>query len=405
MIAELAGRAMELVRREGVSGAIKRVVERRHRLGTLSKQDPLSDLSFVSIEPFGAGIDDSVDLVWFVPPYGKGSGGHTTLFRYIGLLEERGWRSHICLSGPGHARTVAEAERQIRGWFPATKASVSLGVNALPSCRIALATGWQTAYPARAFQSTLHRAYFVQDFEPWFWPAGSVASLAEATYRFGFPAVTMGDWLATMLAQRYRMATHPVGFSYDRDLFFPAAKRPGDPERPSRVFFYARPVTPRRGFELGVMALHELKRRHPEVQIVAAGWSLKNFSLPFTVEDHGVVEPGTLGEIIRTADVALVISHSNVSLLPLEVMGCGVPLVTNDDPWSSWLVSDEIAATAPSEPMALASALSRLIEHPEARAALSAGAATFAATTSWEREADRFASHLDEIANSPAGQP
>ena len=399
MIGEIGTRALELVRREGIVGAARRIIERRHRFGQFRRHDPLADLVFINDQPIVAGAIAPVDLLWFIPPYGRGSGGHTTLFRFIGLLEQRGWSSHVCLSGPGHARTAPEATRQIREWFPTTKAAVSLGTDGLPHCRLAMATGWQTAYPVRNFTGADRRAYFVQDFEPWFWPAGGTATLAEATYRFGFSTITMGAWLAGELSQRFGSTTYPVGFSYDRTAFFPVASTDSAMAKRTglRVFFYARPVTPRRGFEIGAMALAELKRQRPDVTIVTAGWGLGGYSLPFTVEDHGVVAPAELAELLRGSDVALVLSHSNVSLLPLEVMACGVPLVTNDDPWSSWLIGSDVARLAPAEPAALGRALVDLCDDPLERAALAARGAAFAATTEWGAEADRLSGYLDTI--------
>ena len=48
----------------------------------------------------------------------------------------------------------------------------------------------RTAYDVRNFHSTIHKCYFVQDFEPWFYASGSAASFAEETYRFGFVGIT-----------------------------------------------------------------------------------------------------------------------------------------------------------------------------------------------------------------------
>ena len=38
-------------------------------------------------------------------------------------------------------------------------------------------------------RNTKRKFYFVQDYEPLFYPASSRSALAEATYRFGMPAI------------------------------------------------------------------------------------------------------------------------------------------------------------------------------------------------------------------------
>ena len=51
-----------------------------------------------------------------------------------------------------------------------------------------------------------------------FYPAGSEALLAEATYRFGFHGITAGRWLADRLRRDYGMqADH---FDFGRDLSY-----------------------------------------------------------------------------------------------------------------------------------------------------------------------------------------
>ena len=77
MIGNLVGRALELVRREGVRGAARKVVERRHRFRGLTRHDPLADLGFVNSKVIEPGSGPGVDLVWFIPPYGRGSGGRS----------------------------------------------------------------------------------------------------------------------------------------------------------------------------------------------------------------------------------------------------------------------------------------------------------------------------------------
>src|SRR5690606_34493580 len=108
------------------------------------------------------------------------------------------------------------------------------------------------------------------DFEPWFYPVGSASVLAENTYRFGFTALTAGRWLAEKLRADYGMVAHPYDFGAD-----PASYSHVNRGRRSEVFFYARPSTDRRGFELGLMALDILAQQRPDVTINLVGESLR----------------------------------------------------------------------------------------------------------------------------------
>ena len=79
------------------------------------------------------------------------------------------------------------------------------------------------------------------------------------------------------MRNEYGMQADSFHFSYDDKVYQPKEK----PDNEKRVFFYARPVTPRRDFELGMLALNELCRRMPEIEVVFAGWDVSGYEIPF----------------------------------------------------------------------------------------------------------------------------
>ena len=112
------------------------------------------------------------------------------------------------------------------------------------------------------------RFYLVQDHEPAFYPAGSAALMAEATYGFGFHGVTAGRWLAEKLPREHGMAADHFDFGCDLERY---AARAGVAEQRDGICYYCRPETPRRAFELGVLALDLFAARHPDVPIHVYG--------------------------------------------------------------------------------------------------------------------------------------
>jgi O-antigen biosynthesis protein len=105
------------------------------------------------------------------------------------------------------------------------------------------------------------------------------------------------------------------------------------------VLFYARPHTPRRGFEFGCLVLEELAREHPEVTIHLVGADVSKYRLPFKFVNHGVLAPAQLNNLYNQCTAGLVLSMTNMSLLPLEMLGAGCIPVVNDGP-NNRLVSD-----------------------------------------------------------------
>jgi glycosyltransferase involved in cell wall biosynthesis len=378
--------------------------------------EPSSDLLGISkyeelIGPsFGkkifAGSLDKKSINWFIPPVGKGSGGHLNIFRFIRNLEELGYKNRIVIVGNPQPKSAEVAKSDIHTWFFPLKADVHIyDGSEIPPAFFAMATEWRTAYFVKRYLSCIHKCYFVQDFEPWFYPTGTDFIFAENTYRFGFYGFTAGTWLAKKLAEDYGMSTIPLGFSFDRDLYAfyeSESVAPVKINASKRVFFYARPPTTRRAFELGMLVLREVTKQMPTVSIVLAGWDMRGYKVPFKYENAGLVELDQLAQLYRPCDVALVLSFSNVSLLPIELMACGVPVVSNKAPYTEWLLNDENSVLADPTIESLSQAVLSVLENSDLASRLKLGGLDFSSKTSWDLEASKLANGLEKIANAYA---
>lgn len=308
---------------------------------------------------------------WLIPTFEIGSGGHTTIFRMIQNLEKLGHQCNIyILFGNPEVHDAEAIRRTINEHFLPVQAQVYLDMENMVDSDVVMATSWPTVYPLLKIHNTLRKCYFVQDFEPWFYPKGSEWYFAESTYRKGFYHLTAGPWLTEKLRTEYSAEADFFHLSWDR-----ARYRKLDVARPNakfRVLFYARPVTPRRCFELGMLALESFYKAHPDqVEIVTLGWDISNYELPFPVTDLGVVAQDQLAEVYSGMDLALVHSSTNCSLLPLELMACQVPVIDLAvDNVRGTLVQGENAYLAEPTPEAIAQALEHLHAHPAERQAL-----------------------------------
>jgi len=344
---------------------------------------------------------DKKSINWFIPPVGKGSGGHLNIFRFIRNLENLGYQNRIIIVGTPQPKSAAIAKKNINDWFFPLKAEVYIEHDSeIPPAFFAMATEWRTAYYVKRFLSCIHKCYFVQDFEPWFYAMGTDYVFAENTYRFHFHGFTAGSWIANKLAADYGMKSTALGFSYDRELynFTQSGEESVPSSRPPTVFFYARPPTTRRAFELGILILREVKQKMPSVSIVMAGWDMSSYSVPFEFENAGLVELNKLNQLYKRSDVALVLSFSNVSLLPLELMACGVPVVSNKGPYTEWLLNETNSLLAESTVQDLAEGVLSVLQDVNLAKRIQQGGLNFANQTSWENEASKLAQGLEKLA-------
>jgi hypothetical protein len=332
--------------------------------------------------------DGRLTIGWVMSPPGANSGGHQNIFRFMRFLEEAGHDVRVYVSSSIDP-TTAEQSRQ-RVAQSSSYARVDASIEQYPEAGIPddvdvlFATGWETAYRSYRDRSNARRFYFVQDFEPMFYPTGSEALLAENTYRFGFTGITAGEWLAGKLRSEYGMRASAFTFGAENSHY--SVLNSG---RRDSVFFYARPETPRRGFELGVMALDLFARERPGHPIILAGQDLRGIRLPFDYENAGILEVSELNAVYNRCAAGLVLSLTNMSLLPLELLSAGVIPVVNDGP-NNRLVSDNpfIEYTEPS-PRALADRLIAVVDRAD-QVEHAALAAASVSGTSWTRSGEHF---------------
>ncbi len=204
-------------------------------------------------------------------------------------------------------------------------------------------------------------AYFVQDFEPYFFPIGADYFDAERTYRYPFYCITVGDWLADRMRRQYGREADSIPFWVDRKLYSP---RPGgEPSGQLRVAFLARPDMPRRCYALGVGALAIFKRNHPETQILFFG--ARDLPPPqgaFGFANLGVLPKRDLADLYRSAHIGLAFSTTNPSLVPIEMMACGLPVVDIDVLGRREREADSPVVLAEPTSEAVAEALGRLAD-------------------------------------------
>ncbi|WJK08335.1 rhamnosyltransferase WsaF family glycosyltransferase [Pseudomonas fluorescens] len=401
LLAAQIKKSLNHIRQEGFSSFLNILSRRLKSSRSLfTKPDVMHAYRFLKFTPMVQKPDDALSngektVNWYIPPIGKGSGGHLNLFRFMQHIGNMGFINRVVIVEDDGEQSVAKAKSTIRAWFEIDNVEVYY-INAdVPSAAVTIATSWQTAYAVKNVSATTHKCYFVQDYEPWFYPAGTEYALAEQTYRFGFHGFTAGSWLSALLNREFGMSCTALGFSYERALYkpYPKAVTTGN----KRVFFYVRPPTARRAFDLGVLVLAELAQRMPAVTVVMAGWDVHHYTFPFDCEHAGLKNPDQLAELYSSCDVALVLSMTNLSLLPLEIMACGVPVVSNRAECTQWLLNDDIAMLAEPTVEGLADALEEILRSPERAEQIKANAFAFAASASWSAEGDKMGRRLMEI--------
>ncbi len=311
--------------------------------------------------------------VWFIPYFDHfGFNGVQTIFRFIAKLDSEGVRNTLVIYDRP-TLDKAEFERQMQENFPGIQnyEIVVFGeekipdIEALPESDIAFCTFWVSAYIMLRYNKTKRKYYFIQDYEPQFYEAGSTSALAESTYRFGFRGVVNTPGLLAAVNQKHGLEGISFIPTVNRELYYP------DPSKRSdkiRIFLYTRPLNPRNAFNLGVETMKNLLDKYEDkIEIVTAGakWNEEDHGLGGRITNMGLLKSlQEVADLYRTCDIGfsyMLTPHTSYQMLEYSASGMATVMNFNED--HGWLHKDGVnCLLAEPSPAAMAEKIGMLIE-------------------------------------------
>lgn len=335
----------------------------------------------------------AMNIHWVISEFKAGQGGHMTIFRIIRWLEIFGHRCTIWIHHPTlHSDPVKAFEDIIRYYQPVRSEVRFVADGFLESSGDAvIATAWQTVQIVCHAQRFKERFYFVQDYELNFYSRGTLSLLAEQTYLKKLACICCGTWLESIMRERYSRWARHFWLAADESVYF-CSPRPASPNSLPKIAFYGRIGTSWRAVELGLLALEHLASLGVEFQVDIFGVDLHGGRLdadraPFLCTLHGMLKSEDLGELYRTADLGLCFSTTNYSIVPQEMMACGLPVVEIDVESTRAIYPENVVTLCGPQPADIAAALADLLRDPERRRKQAEAARGWVASFSWERSA------------------
>ena len=147
---------------------------------------------------------------------------------------------------------------------------------------------------------------------------------------------------------------------------------------------------------LGALALRSSTGAGPQTRFVLFGQA-EELDLPFEYELLGVTGPEVLAWRYSEATVGLCLSLTNYSLIPQEMMACGLPCVDlAGGSTEAEIGRDGGVELAEADPVAIADALEGLLADEDRRRRRAEAGLAFVETASWDVAAKQVEAGLRE---------
>lgn len=265
-----------------------------------------------------------LDIAWIIPEPFSGSGGHRNIFRAVRQLKKLG--HDLTMYFTTNDIDIERIKNLVNNEFYKMDDIKFFKHKGILESKydIGIATHWSTVYPLNENKKLFkYLFYFVQDYEPMFAPMGTEYIMAENTYKLGLSHITSGPWPTKILKEKYNAESDFFQFPVDVSVYNTNYKRD---KLNKNIVYFSRPEMPRRCFEIGIEALKIVKNALPDVEIILFGSKHINESnLGFKVTNKELLPSvNDLNKLYRNADLGIVFSTTNPSLVPYEMMSSGL---------------------------------------------------------------------------------
>jgi O-antigen biosynthesis protein len=268
-------------------------------------------------------------IAFIVPPIKAYIGGHTSVLRLGTYLADFGHEVYyVDTSG----RPVKGLAKNARINLPYYKGKVVGKEGLTDDYDIGVATDWVSAYHLNGRDNFSYKCYFVQDFEPAFFPLGDLYYLALNTYKFNFHMISLGRWNALQIGRFVDPSLISV-IDFPIELKqFPIQKRKINITDKPKFLVYIKRL-PKRApiliFHSLALLSKALADRKTTAQFFVFGLPL-HFKIPFG-KNLGKVPNKELLKYYQTCDFGVVASYSNISLITFEMLASGLPVIEFKD--------------------------------------------------------------------------
>jgi O-antigen biosynthesis protein len=341
-------------------------------------------------------------ITFVVPAMMPFSGGQTSILRLGSALVQRGLDvRYVCYQDQdaNTMRRIAQGNlASVLGSFHPRGALEHLGSD------VWVASVWETAYLVRGLKG--YKAYFAQDYEPYFYPYGERFLLARQTYDMGLHVITLGAWIKQVIAQQSpaprRIST--VSFPYEKAEYSHRARDfalyPAKTQL--KLAVYIKEEEKRAPNLLPLLLGQTQALLRPQGIALEVSYFGGDQDTPYPHgRNLGRLDKPALLALYHASDLGMVASLTNISLIPYEMLAAGLPLIEFTEGSFSAFFEPGTAILTSMSPAHLAHEIVQHVRNPARLARMMTQAQAQLQHLSWAHTAAEFHQHLMEAVEAP----
>lgn len=328
-------------------------------------------------------------------------GGQTTMLHLGTLLSQQGYTVYYLSYLPQSADDMAtDAAFNYAGFQGTCLSDKALETH---ESDIWIATLWESAYVIK--NKPGYKMYFVQDYEPYFYPFGDRYQLAKDTYELGLHMVSLGPWCGKMIQENCVPASPVDVINFPVDTKAYAFKKRDFNQYPHKrtlkIAAYTKFSSPRRAPIHLQMVLANcqklLKQRGLDLDIYYFGTD-KNAKF-INGQNLGKLNKGELLDLYHSCDFGIAPSMTNFSLVPFEMMSAGLPLIDFEEGTGQAFIPKNCSLMTRFDETALAQLLYRACQSPKQLAQTVQHAQAHIQNIGWDKTIADFMAILQRLPN------
>lgn len=298
-------------------------------------------------------------VAWAIPLPLEGGGGIRTIFQNGSALEKNGFTCDYFILPSAHPNLdIEKIKRDVKAWFNVSAKKIQYLPEIPEGYDIVIATSNDTALFAKLSDAPL-KLYFIQDFEPDFYPMSDYRIDALNTYFLDLKPITIGKWLSRKIGSLINEEVPCTCFGVDLDIYFP---RP--PRARTAVCALYQPSKERRLAKLVLEALALVHEVDPSIKLYIYGEKVEETSLPPYIENLSLLSREKTAELYNSCSLGLSFSSTNPSRIPFEMLACGLPVVEVAQDNGMYDFPEGAVSFSKPDPVSLATRVLMLMNNP-----------------------------------------